>query len=168
MAETYEVISTTTLASAINTVTLSSIPQTYTDLFLVMNNIREVTAQPSVISYRYNGDTAANYSTTYIGYSAAGGVYSGRRVSDTGIWLGGMYSPRGMFTMNIMNYTNTTTYKSSVSRMATYGTAYESSSSYTGLWRASAAISSLTIYSMDITPNFDVGATFTLYGIKAA
>lgn len=168
MALTYEPISTTTLSSATNTVTISSIPQTYTDLVLVIGSVREASAGSAVAAIRYNGDTGTNYSCTYAGASGAGGLYSGRRTSDNGIWLGGMYPPRGMFRINIFNYSNTTTNKAFVSRQDFYGTAYETTGSYVGLWRSNSAITSITVYSIDISPQFDVGTTFTLYGIKAA
>lgn len=168
MAATYEPISTTTLSSATNTITISSIPQTYTDLVLVIGSVRDSAGGSSVVAVRYNGDTGANYSCTYIGASGAGGLYSGRRSSDNGIWLGGMYSPRGTFRINISNYSNTTTNKTSISRQDFYATAYESVGQYIGLWRSNAAITSVTIYSIDVSPQFDVGTSFTLYGIKAA
>jgi hypothetical protein len=168
MPSTYEPISTHTLLSAINTYTLSNIPQTFTDLVLVIGSIRDSAAGSSIVAIRYNGDTGSNYSCSYIGASGAGGLFSGRRTNDTGIWLGGMYSPRGTFRINISNYSNTTTNKTSLSRQDFYGTAYEAVGAYVGLWRSTAAITSITVYSIDISPNFDVGTTFTLYGIKAA
>jgi len=167
MADTYEPIATTVLSGVTNTVTFSSIPQTYTDLVLVAGNIRDSANGSSVVAVRYNGDTGANYSCTYMGASGAGGAYSGRRSSDTGMWLGGMYGNRGAFRINISNYKNTTTNKTQISRQDFYGTAYESVGAYVGLWRSTAAITSVTIYSIDITPQFDIGATFSLYGIRA-
>ena len=169
MAATYDSIMTHTLPSATNTYILSSIPQTYTDLVLVIGSVREAAAGSAVAAIRYNGDTGSNYSTTYIGASGAGGLFSGRRSNDTGIWLAGMYPSRGIFIVNIFNYTNATTYKTSVSRQNFYGTAYEAVGSYVGLWRATPQeITSITAYSIDISPQFDAGTTFTLYGIKAA
>ena len=167
MADTYDVIQTTTLSSSINSVTLSSIPATYTDLVLVVGSVRDSAGGSSVVAVRYNGDTGANYSCTYMGASGAGGIYSGRRTSDTGIWIGGMYSNRGTFKIDVLNYKNSSTYKTMLSRQGFYGTAYESVGAFVGLWRSTAAITSITLYSIDISPNFDVGTTFTLYGIKA-
>lgn len=168
MPATYDPIATYTLPSATNTYTFSSIPQTYTDLVLVVGSVRDSAGGSSVVAMRYNGDTGSNYSCNYIGASGAGGLYSGRRTSDTGIWLGGMYPTRGTFRVNIANYSNTTTNKTSISRQDFYGTAYEAVAAYVGLWRSTAAITSITAYTIDISPNFDAGTTFTLYGIKAA
>lgn len=169
MAATYEPIQTTTLVSAQTTVTLSAIPQTYTDLVLVIGNAKETAGTPSVIAMRFNGDTATNYSTTYMGASSVGGLFSGRRSSDTGIWLGGMYGNIGMFKADIMNYRNTTTFKTLLSRQAIYGTTYEPTGAYIGVWRKTPeAITSMTIYTIDLTPTFAIGTTFSLYGIKSA
>jgi hypothetical protein len=65
--------------------------------------------------------------------------------------------------INIMNYANTTTYKTAISRLddaANYvGTSV-------GLWRSTSAINSVTILAG--TGNIPSGAMFTLYGIAAA
>ena len=168
MPATYQPISTTTLSSAVNTVTISSITQTYTDLVLVVSNVRDSAGGSSVVAFRYNGDTGSKYSTTYMGASGAGGLFSSYRTSDTGIWLGGMYSVRGMFKLDIINYSNTTTYKTSLSRQSFVGTAYEPTGMYCGTWRSTSAISSITVYSIDISPLFDTGTVISLYGIKSA
>jgi len=63
-----------------------------------------------------------------------------------------------------MNYTNTTTYKTVISRgnSDTYVLAYAS------LWRATPqAITTITMGN-EAAVNFVVGSTFTLYGILAA
>jgi hypothetical protein len=168
MAITYDPISTTTLPSAVNTVTISSIPQTYTDLVLVISNLRDSAGGSSVVAYRYNGDTASNYSTTYMGTSGAGGLFSGYRTADTGIWFGGMYSNRGMFKLDVMNYSNTTTFKTSLSRQSFVGTAYEPVGMYSGTWRSTSAVTSITIYSIDISPLLDANTVISLYGIKSS
>ena len=87
MASTYTPIATTTLGSAVNSVTFSSIASTYTELVLV---IQYQSAANCVANITFNNDTATNYSTTYLsgnGTSAAsargsneaciGTVYSG-------------------------------------------------------------------------------------------
>ncbi len=64
--------------------------------------------------------------------------------------------------INVMNYSNTTTYKTILSR---------SSDLYTeasvNLWRNTAAITSIIIGAQGAY-TFSAGSTFTLYGIKAA
>ena len=64
---------------------------------------------------------------------------------------------------NVMNYANTTTYKTAIAR---YGTATSLTLAQAGLWRSTAAVTSLTILVLGST--FTAGSTFNLYGIKAA
>jgi hypothetical protein len=80
-----------------------------------------------------------------------------------------MRSFGGDNTMNIVqiqNYSNTTTYKTALSRYGSGGTS-SATLAGVGLWRNTNAITSITI---GITDGFDFlsGAMFTLYGIKAA
>ena len=65
---TYEPIATTTLGSAANAITFSSIPSTYTDLRLV-GTFLAPDADYSDINVQFNNDTGANYSyTLLLGY----------------------------------------------------------------------------------------------------
>ena len=69
MPATYEPISTTTLGSAVNSVTLSSIPATYTDLVLVWKG--SFSASGSGVGVRFNGDSGANYSENQLAAAGA-------------------------------------------------------------------------------------------------
>jgi hypothetical protein len=62
-----------------------------------------------------------------------------------------------------MNYANTTTYKTVLSRANNSAAGTEA---IVGLWRSSAAITSMTVLSE--TGNIAIGSTFSLYGILAA
>jgi hypothetical protein len=64
---------------------------------------------------------------------------------------------------NFMNYSNTTTYKTILSRSnnSAIGT-----DAVVGLWRSTAAINTIKI--LPANNAFEVGSSFTLYGIKAA
>jgi hypothetical protein len=68
--------------------------------------------------------------------------------------------------IHIQNYANTTTFKTSISRIAreTYGQA-----EVVGLWRNTSAINSVSfILTGGGSTNFKAGTVITLYGIKAA
>jgi hypothetical protein len=65
----------------------------------------------------------------------------------------------------MMNYANTTTNKSLLSR-ASWGD-YSLMRAIIGLWRNTNAINTIKILTANGN-NFDVGSTFTLYGIAAA
>jgi len=156
MASTYTPIATTTLGSTSASVTLSSIPSTYTDLVVTIT-----TTTTGDLTWRINGDTGTNYSQTAIyGYSAFG---SARQSNATSHWLN--YGTNGgnfLALIQLNNYSNTTTYKSSLLRDGANGSTTDV---MVGLWRSTSAINSLTFISGS---NFAVGSTFTIYGIKAA
>jgi hypothetical protein len=158
-------IATNTLSTATASVTFSSIPQGYTDLVLV-TNVKSISGTKDLV-VRVNGDTGTNYSwTALMGDGTT--VYNEKTTNYTNWYL--EYAAYVGSTLNantitsFMNYSNTTTFKSYLTRgnNASYGT-----SAVTGLWRSTSAISSIVVY-FDQGGNMDVGSTFTLYGIKAA
>lgn len=163
MASTYTPIETKTLSSNASTVTFSSIPATYTDLVLVSSSTQS--SGPVNSRMRFNGDSGSNYSRTWLagnGTSAA----SGRNSNRTSYELDYFTSPgTGNLTIvHVMNYSNTTTYKTAIDRT---GRAAEGTEAVVGLWRSTAAINAIE-YSLDGAGSFVTGSTFTLYGIQAA
>jgi len=165
MAITYEPIATQTIGTATATVTFSSIPQTYTDLVVSY----EGTSSVSNGALRFNSDTAGNYSYGRFFGEGAGGVASSDSASNAtyaGIFLGS--TGRTSAIANIMNYSNTTTYKSTISTGVTNsaGSPAYNVSFYTGTWRSTSAITVVSVFTASGT--FSVDSTFTLYGIKAA
>lgn len=156
LPSTYIPIITNTLTASSGAVTLSNIPNTYTDLVAIV-----ATTTGGDISWRINGDTGSNYSQTVIyGYSSFG---STRSTNATSHWLNyGSNSGNLFAVIQLNNYSNTTTNKTSVLRDIANGT---TSDIMVGTWRSTAAITSLTF-----TPpsTFAAGSTFTLYGIKVA
>ena len=160
---TYEPIATQTLGSASATVTFSSILQTYTDLILVCS-LRKSTSNGGYIAYQFNGDTASNYSSTFL-YGTGSSAVSGRVSNETfGRFGNGGTGNFETTILNIQNYSNATTNKTTISR-SNVVTLY--TLSYCTLWRkAPEAITSITLF--PDTGNFDSGSTFTLYGIANA
>lgn len=162
---TYTQIASTTLGSAASTVTFSSIPSTYTDLVLVMNLGSSTTNGDVVINV--NGDSGTNYSRTIL-YGTGSAAGSVRGTNDTRFNLTYYGNATTAFSwvgiVNFMNYSNTTTYKTFLSKATnadTYGVNTE-----VGLWRNTAAITSMVI--ANPAYNFITGSTFNLYGIAAA
>lgn len=161
---TYSLIDSTTLGSAQSSVTFSSIPGTFTDLVLVMNYFSSASEWPMI---QFNSDTANNYSFTEMhgnGTSAA----SLRQSGVAGIWIGyGAYSPAGTtnpgtIIVNFLDYSNTTTYKTTVSR----SNASNGVEATVGLWRNTAAINTIVVKHQTAT-TYASGSTFKLYGIEA-
>jgi hypothetical protein len=166
MAVTYTPITSQTLSSATSSVTFSSISSTYTDLVLIVS---AQSASTNVdLAMRLNSDTGTNYSNTRLyGTGSAAGSERGTNISyiplDWGIASLGSNS-FGTTTINIMNYSNTTTFKTNISRRNLAGTGVDTS---VALWRSTAAISTIYLYERN-GANFAAGSSFTLYGIKAA
>jgi hypothetical protein len=165
MPSTYEPIATQTLGSSAGSVTFASIPSTYTDLVLV-TNAKVVSGSPeSRISL--NSDTGNNYSYTILSGSGTAGL-STRVTSSNHIdisYYGVVNSTLGNSVQitNFLNYSNTTTYKTVLTRSNNAGIGNDA---IVGLWRATAAIN--RIFIENTSSSFDTGSTFTLYGIKAA
>jgi hypothetical protein len=164
MPKTYEPIATQTVGTAVATVTFSSIPQTYTDLVLV--TIYDLVSGGGSMLLRFNSDSGANYGFTYL-FGNGSVSASGRTTNATGVAAGRAASggQAGGHT-HIMNYSNTTTYKSALSR--SYGTIAPASPWLSvNAWRNTNAITSITC-SDESSGNFAVGSILTLYGIKSA
>lgn len=174
MAITYEPISTTTLGSAQTSVTFSSISGTYTDLVLVCF-AQSTSTSPTDTRYRlrFNSDTGTNYSTTYL-YGNGSGAGSARDTTRAQIDNATQLSYASEFTpilFNIMNYANTTTYKTVLQRAGQQNNVSGYSGALVGtavsLWRSTSAITSVEI-SAFVNGQFNTNSTFTLFGIKAA
>lgn len=163
MPATYEPINTQTLGTAQASVTFSAIPSTYTDLVLVLN-AKKSTSDGGYLSLRYNSDTATNYSSTFM-YGNGTQALSSRNTGETFGRIGnGSTSNFESTIVSIQNYSNATTFKTSISRSNVSGIY---TLSYVTLWRKTPeAITSITV--LPDTGNFTVDSTFTLYGIKAA
>ena len=161
MASTYTPIATTTLGSATNSYTFSSIPSTYTDLIMVWNG---TTAAQDNLSLRFNGDTATNYSVTRL--VGNGSTAASARFSSVNMMYGSIpdTSANSTVTWQVMNYSNATTYKTALCRGSS---ASVEASAYVGLWRSTSAITSLTVI-VGNSYNMNTGCTLTLYGILSA
>jgi len=158
---TYTPIATTTLGSAQSSVTFNSFSG-YTDLVLVANT---TAAGNQNILLRFNSDSGTNYS--YVRMTGATSPTSNRESSIDAINLyNSSSSLNGVMVttiIQVMNYANSTTYKSVLSR-GNAGT--NEVNAQGGLWRSTSAITSLTL--SIFTTNFSAGSTFTLYGLAAA
>lgn len=161
-------IATQTLTASAATITFSNIPQGYTDLVIVtsLRGNGATTGDDTVITF--NGDSGTNYSWTRM-YGTGSVTGSSRNATTTLIRMArhaGASSAAGTFSSDIthiLNYSNTTTYKTTISR-ANDSSLVETT---TGLWRSTAAITSFSLGLMTST-TFESGSTVTLYGIKAA
>ena len=161
---TYTPIATTTLGSSQTTITFNSFSG-YTDLRLIA--YPKSTADGMNYMFRFNGDSGTNYSYTQIRGNGSAAT-SGRQTSGTffdnlnqGVYITNPH----IYTYDVMNYSNTTTNKTVLTRFNEMsGTGFTAAS--VGLWRNTGAITSITLTA--ITNQFATGSTFTLYGIASA
>ena len=165
MTATYEKIATYTTSGSAASVTFSSIPQTYTDLILVM---QLGTSNSSYAIVRANGDTdsASNYGNTYLagdGSAASSGRNGGLSGFYSSFLITSSSTLNFISTMQFFNYSNTTTFKTTLTRdnLASSGT-----EAVVACRRSTSAITSLGIEGTGLA-TFTNGSTFTLYGIKA-
>jgi hypothetical protein len=159
MPSTYTPIATTTLGSAASSVTFSSISGSYTDLILVANYTGSVSDQ--FLNIQFNSDSGSNYSNTNL-FGDGSSATSNRNSSATSVRAAFYGSAQSNAILNIMNYSNTTTNKTVVSRDNTNTFVV----TRVNLWRNTSAITSLVLAMS--SGNIASGSTFTLYGIKAA
>jgi hypothetical protein len=159
---TYTPLATNTLVTPSSSITFSSISGSYTDLILIMNRKQNV-AGAYFIGLRYNSDSGNNYSGTGLGGTGSTTFsYKDSNVSSARVGYGD--TGWGNTIVNIQNYSNSTTYTTTISR--NNNPAADMSAIVT-LWRNTAAITSIEIISQSGS-TLEAGSTFTLYGILAA
>jgi hypothetical protein len=168
--KTYTPLARTTLSSAAATVVFSNISGVYTDLVLVING--GTLSQGDNVWLRFNSDSGSNYSVTELrgnGSSASSARASNQTVAYLQYNIGGGTDLGQNYIANIMNYSNTTTNKTVISRanQPNGSTSYPGVGAYVNLWRNTAAITSITIGRTG-SGDLALGSTFTLYGIAAA
>jgi len=167
---TYTKIATTTVSgSSTNSITFSSISNGYTDLVLICS-VQNSAAGSALGMQVGNGsvDTASNYSVTELyGDGSSASSYRLSNITYTlntvniAIPTTSAFMP---FIINCQNYSNTTTYKTFLTRSGAAGQGVEA---IVNLWRSTSAINVITLL-LTGAQYFNAGSTFTLYGIAAA
>lgn len=162
-------ISSVILSASTSSVSFTNIPQTYTDLYLVVSG----NSAGGYINtrIRFNSDVGSSYSFTRLGVTFPGNnptLSAGSEQNATFIRGAQMdNADNQFFTVNIMSYTNTNINKTVL--VKTYnsdGSDYgDSPTVVSGLWRNTSAISSITL-ATDGT-SFASNTTFNLYGVDA-
>ena len=158
---TYTPIATTTLASTATDYTFTAIPSTYTDLVLVVAGQSASAGSSSLRVGNGSIDSGSNYSYTNLKGNGTTAT-SARNSSSTNGFIGEIYGSQTVTIVNIMNYANTTTYKTFISRSNNAGNA---TSAWVSMWRSTAAIERVQFLSGD---TMQIGTTLTLYGIASA
>ena len=162
----------TPIASAIvsgtstNSVSFTSIPSTYTDLVFIVDSSK---TDGSIVNIyiRYNNDSGYNYSCTFA-YGDGSSALSGRQTTSNQIanMVGDQGTTLSNTIINTMNYADTNTYKTTLSR---YSSTQSGDVVMGGiaLWQSTSAINRTDILLLG-SNYFSNGSTMTLYGIAAA
>jgi hypothetical protein len=165
MATTYEPIATTTGTGASGTISFTSIPSTYTDLVLVFEGVA-TSGGTAGLDIIFNNVTTGNlYSNTRVQGNGTAATSTRNSSGNTGTIGYISSSNRSMSIINIMNYANTTTFKTAITRTMTMDATDGRVGAYVNLFQSTSAI---TRVDLTATPNFATTSVFTLYGIKAA
>ena len=171
-SSTYTPIAVLTGNGSTNPLSFQNIPQTYTDLILVIygRGTGANTADTTLCYLNANTGTT-NYSNTYL-YANGTSTFASR--GSNGVYFNFGNHPGGNAAANnfgveilqFMNYTNTTTFKTVLNRsgydLNGSGDTYDS----VHLWRQTAAINRIDIYTS--LGSWATGTVASLYGITAA
>jgi hypothetical protein len=162
---TYVALRTTTVGTAVASVTLDLTGISgYTDLVLVSSV--KVSGAAEAIKVQFNGDTGNNYSyTQLIGDGSSAVSYRSSNVNYIYASNGTSTTNYGTGIFNIQNYSNTTTYKTVLGR---FSEAEYNAWADVGVWRSTAAITSINLSVTGTSKTISSGSTFSLYGIAAS
>ena len=165
---TYVALDKVTVGTATNSITFSSIPSTYTDLVIVANFTGSGSGNNLMMQVGNTTiDTGSNYSGTGI-YGNGTSALSWRQSNVTAIqatYAIGLEA-LNVSSIHLMNYSNTTTYKTILNRSGGLNGTYNATEATVSLWRNTAAINTIKLYGLN-SATISVGSTFSLYGIKA-
>jgi len=163
-ASSVTLISTTSMTGT-NTITLSSIPQTYSYLYLLYSEVYSAGAFDN-LQYRMNGDSGGNYDWAFIGTAGTSGDFANTG-SGTAGQLGSSsnsstFANRASGIITIYNYAqNTNNVLCTSATRTNYGGTLKSSFGTIQYRNASA----VTSFSIIASSNFTAG-TLKLYGVK--
>lgn len=168
-ANTYTPLASTTVGTATTSVTFSGISQAYTDLVAVVQH-KSVATVCGLVCQVGAGSviTTASYSVTSLGGDGtnASSTRDSARTNMSFSRMAGDDNSHWQFTtINFMNYANSTTYKSVISRLSN---AAQEAEVVANMLANTTNINIITFFLTGSSLQFAVGSTFALYGILAA
>jgi hypothetical protein len=168
MANTFELIESKTLASAVASISFTSIPSTFTDLQLVVSARGTTTfANGGYVYLFYPNGATTNLTSRYI----LGNGTAASSVTDTAPFI---YMTPSDYTASTFssasiycpNYAGATNKSFSIESVNENNATAANMNLIAGLWSQTTAISSLTITAAG--GNFAINTTAYLYGVKNA
>ena len=158
----------TQILASYNNISFTNIPQTYQDLMLVVfSGTQQSGSSADYARLIFNGG-AIGMSTTLL----TGDGSSATSTRETTTTSGGAIGIRpayaanlqGSFVTHILNYANSSTYKTSISRSASDANGSGTTQLTVNLWQSTAAINAIIWGGSGNYPG--AGSTATLYGIR--
>ena len=149
-------------------VVFSNIPQNYQDLRVVFYGF--ISNSTNYFNLRLN-NTASGYSHTQL-YGNGSSAYSSRSTGENGLHLTSTNglpsnsSAPAIFTIDILNYANSSTYKSVLWREAFDQNGSGETLLSVGLWQSTSAINQISFGTDSGGATFLTGTTVELYGIR--
>jgi hypothetical protein len=153
----------TVTGSAAASVAFTGISGAYTDLQIVVDAV-STSGAGNTLSMVFNADASSAYSATRIQGNGTSAT-SARVTSDPTIAIIGDTNRTNVL-ISVQNYSNTTTYKTSLARYNNTSSGDPRTGAYVQLRSATSAVTSIT-FSIP-GANITVGSTFSLYGIAAS
>lgn len=150
-------LSTITLASADSSIVFSNIPNTYRDLSILIE-ARATTSNE--LRMRLNGDSGNNYPwTQFLPTTSNVGTFSAYPISPNSFLLS---TQSAVMTVDIMNYATNGTTKAITSNFRDYGTS-QNINIMGGVYNGTSPVTSIEIFMLG--NSFEIGSTFSLYGV---
>lgn len=171
MPGTYDLVSDTTLGTAANSVSITSIPATYTDLRVVIF-VPTYSSSNQDSFLRFNSDTGSNYNFMCYNQNnaSAGNLVSGFNGTQFNYSVQTIYTTPtypSLYTLDVFNYTSSTDKTVLVTASQTRSNAASNLARTVMRYATSSAISSFTLTVGD-SQTYSVGTRITLYGILKA
>jgi hypothetical protein len=161
---TYVPLATITLTSTDSEIVFSSIPATYRDLILI---VKGSFASDGFYKVRANGDSSSIYTNVYAQAQYNGGTYSGTNtLTNYGVWDENAYTANIEFmsVSQFMDYSATDKHKTALFRSGGPQLGSTVMGMSAGRYASNSAIHTLAVVG---SQNFNIGSTFSLYGIAS-
>ena len=172
MATTYTLIASHTVSTPVHSITMGSIPQTYTDLLVGFSLRSDYGVAHHEGQFTFNSVSTGYAQAFLVGANGSTNSYiqSGQSIATWSLAINGGGSTANTFSngeIYFPNYSSTSVAKSWSTNAVTENNASNAAQFMVGgLNTSTAAISSLTFYAWQNFINFVSGSTFYLYGIK--
>jgi hypothetical protein len=163
------------LSGAASSIDISSIPQTYQHIEILISARTDRAATDDLPTLRFNNDSAANYDYNEIAAISTSDTVTSVAAQTSGRWgfIVGNTATADNFSaarITIPNYAMTNQRKSWISWSSIIKTTGTSSTYgqnlFAGMWRSTAAINRITLLP-GTGPNFLAGTVVSIYGIPA-